>query len=158
MNEGPQRNPLWDALDHSGGVRDLGGHPSDRCVSAGPIVYLDPSFWDPSLFWDASYFRVVFLLGQLNQAESWRLFLRQVKVVLAAAMWQNPHVLILDEPTNYLDREGLGALILAIKDRSRGPKPTPKPPVGIDVGMKAALYAGACLLDFNQVCAFCWKL
>merc|ERR1712064_3086 len=40
----------------------------------------------------------------------------KVKVVLAAAMWQNPHVLILDEPTNYLDREGLGALILAIKD------------------------------------------
>merc|ERR1719190_350991 len=33
----------------------------------------------------------------------------KVKVVLAAAMWQNPHVLILDEPTNYLDREGLGA-------------------------------------------------
>jgi elongation factor 3 len=40
----------------------------------------------------------------------------KVKVVLAACMWQNPHVLILDEPTNYLDREGLGALILAIKD------------------------------------------
>merc|ERR1712060_547899 len=39
----------------------------------------------------------------------------KVKVVLAAAMWQNPHVLILDEPTNYLDREGLGALVLAIK-------------------------------------------
>jgi len=39
----------------------------------------------------------------------------KVKVVLAAAMWQNPHVLILDEPTNYLDREGLGALILAIQ-------------------------------------------
>merc|ERR1711907_716305 len=34
----------------------------------------------------------------------------KVKVVLAAAMWQNPHILILDEPTNYLDREGLGAL------------------------------------------------
>merc|ERR1712238_394858 len=32
----------------------------------------------------------------------------KVKVVLAAAMWQNPHVLILDEPTNYLDRDGLG--------------------------------------------------
>jgi elongation factor 3 len=43
-----------------------------------------------------------------------------VKVVLAAAMWQNPHVLILDEPTNYLDREGLGALILAIKDYKGG--------------------------------------
>merc|ERR1712199_123138 len=37
----------------------------------------------------------------------------KVKVVLAAAMWQNPHILILDEPTNYLDREGLGALVLA---------------------------------------------
>jgi len=44
----------------------------------------------------------------------------KVKVVLAAAMWQNPHVLILDEPTNYLDREGLGALVLAIKDFNGG--------------------------------------
>merc|ERR1711865_731781 len=44
----------------------------------------------------------------------------KVKVVLAAAMWQNPHILILDEPTNYLDREGLGALVLAIKDYTGG--------------------------------------
>ena len=44
----------------------------------------------------------------------------KVKVVLAAAMWQNPHVLILDEPTNYLDRDGLGALVLAIKDYEGG--------------------------------------
>merc|ERR1711998_774533 len=44
----------------------------------------------------------------------------KVKVVLAAAMWQNPHVLILDEPTNYLDREGLGALALACKDYKGG--------------------------------------
>merc|ERR1711907_330657 len=43
-----------------------------------------------------------------------------VKVVLAAAMWQNPHILILDEPTNYLDRDGLGALVLAIKDYQGG--------------------------------------
>merc|ERR1712238_177011 len=42
------------------------------------------------------------------------------KVVLAAAMWQNPHVLILDEPTNYLDREGLGALVLALQDYKGG--------------------------------------
>ena len=35
----------------------------------------------------------------------------KVKVVLAATMWQNPHILILDEPTNYLDRDGLGALV-----------------------------------------------
>jgi len=26
----------------------------------------------------------------------------KVKVVLAASMWQNPRILILDEPTNYL--------------------------------------------------------
>merc|ERR1712093_678844 len=45
---------------------------------------------------------------------------QKVKVVLAAAMWQNPHILILDEPTNYLDRDGLGALILAIKDYKGG--------------------------------------
>merc|ERR1719203_1541239 len=44
----------------------------------------------------------------------------KVKVVLAAAMWQNPHGLILDEPTNYLDREGLGALVLAIQDYKGG--------------------------------------
>merc|ERR1712241_1520624 len=44
----------------------------------------------------------------------------KVKVVLAACMWQNPHVLILDEPTNYLDRNGLGALVLAIKDYQGG--------------------------------------
>merc|ERR1712060_471624 len=35
-------------------------------------------------------------------------------------MWQNPHILILDEPTNYLDREGLGALVLAIKEYKGG--------------------------------------
>jgi len=44
----------------------------------------------------------------------------KVKIVLAATMWQNPHILILDEPTNYLDRDGLGALILAIKDYKGG--------------------------------------
>merc|ERR1719379_2710516 len=44
----------------------------------------------------------------------------KVKVVIAAAMWQNPHILILDEPTNYLDREGLGALVMACKDYKGG--------------------------------------
>jgi len=39
---------------------------------------------------------------------------QKVKVVLAAAMWSQPHILILDEPTNYLDRESLGALANAI--------------------------------------------
>merc|ERR1712118_535562 len=40
---------------------------------------------------------------------------QKVKVVLAAAMWMEPHVLILDEPTNFLDRDSLGALATAIK-------------------------------------------
>merc|ERR1712029_1287742 len=53
---------------------------------------------------------------QLNQLSGGM----KVKVVLAAAMWQNPHVLILDEPTNYMGREGLGALVLAIKDYKGG--------------------------------------
>ena len=43
-----------------------------------------------------------------------------MKVVIAAAMWNNPHVLVLDEPTNYLDRESLGALAGAIKDFGGG--------------------------------------
>merc|ERR1712118_285899 len=41
---------------------------------------------------------------------------QKVKVVLAAAMWMEPHVLILDEPTNFLDRDSLGALATAIKN------------------------------------------
>jgi elongation factor 3 len=40
---------------------------------------------------------------------------QKVKVVIAAAMWNQPHILILDEPTNYLDREALGALSHAIE-------------------------------------------
>jgi len=40
---------------------------------------------------------------------------QKVKVVIAAAMWNQPHILILDEPTNYLDRESLGALAGAIE-------------------------------------------
>jgi len=40
---------------------------------------------------------------------------QKVKVVLAAAMWNQPHIVILDEPTNYLDRESLGALAGAIE-------------------------------------------
>merc|ERR1711937_90920 len=45
---------------------------------------------------------------------------QKVKVVLAAAMWQNPHILILDEPTNYLDRDRLGALSLGLKEYGGG--------------------------------------
>ena len=44
----------------------------------------------------------------------------KAKFVLAVAMWQNPHVLILDEPMNYLDHEGLGALVFVINDHKNG--------------------------------------
>jgi len=40
---------------------------------------------------------------------------QKVKVVMGSAMWNCPHLLVLDEPTNYLDRESLGAMAAAIK-------------------------------------------
>ncbi|KAJ7771456.1 P-loop containing nucleoside triphosphate hydrolase protein [Mycena metata] len=40
---------------------------------------------------------------------------QKVKIVLGAATWRRPHVMCLDEPTNYLDRESLAALIEALK-------------------------------------------
>lgn len=40
---------------------------------------------------------------------------QRVKVVLAACSWQRPHLIVLDEPTNYLDRDSLGALGKALK-------------------------------------------
>ena len=43
-----------------------------------------------------------------------------MKVVLAAAMWMQPHIVILDEPTNYLDRESLGSLAGAIEEFDGG--------------------------------------
>merc|ERR1719326_1958045 len=45
---------------------------------------------------------------------------QKVKVVLAACMWMEPHVTILDEPTNFLDRDSLGALATAIKKYAGG--------------------------------------
>ncbi|KAG2447603.1 hypothetical protein HYH02_007524 [Chlamydomonas schloesseri] len=45
---------------------------------------------------------------------------QKVKLVLAAAMWHCPHLLVLDEPTNYLDRDSLGALAQAIKEFGGG--------------------------------------
>jgi len=45
---------------------------------------------------------------------------QKVKVVMGAALWNQPHILILDEPTNYLDRESLGALAKAIESFQGG--------------------------------------
>ena len=53
---------------------------------------------------------------QINQSSGGM----KVKVVLAATMWQKPHLMILDEPMNYLDHEGLGALVLVIDDHKNG--------------------------------------
>merc|ERR1719248_300677 len=47
-------------------------------------------------------------LGSLSHGQ-------RVKVVICAACWQNPHIIILDEPTNYLDRDGLGALVRGLE-------------------------------------------
>jgi len=35
-------------------------------------------------------------------------------------MWQQPHVVVMDEPTNYLDRDALGALACAVKEFGGG--------------------------------------
>lgn len=45
---------------------------------------------------------------------------QKVKVVIAGAMWNNPHMLVLDEPTNFLDRDSLGGLAVAIRDFKGG--------------------------------------
>lgn len=45
---------------------------------------------------------------------------QKVKVVLSACMWNNPHILVMDEPTNYLDRDSLGALAGAINKYDGG--------------------------------------
>jgi elongation factor 3 len=45
---------------------------------------------------------------------------QKVKVVLGGALWMQPHLIILDEPTNYLDRESLGALAGAIQEFDGG--------------------------------------
>lgn len=45
---------------------------------------------------------------------------QKVKVVLAGAMWNNPHLLVMDEPTNFLDRDSLGGLATAVRDFKGG--------------------------------------
>merc|ERR1712151_1234512 len=52
-------------------------------------------------------------LGSLSHGQ-------RVKVVICAACWQNPHIIILDEPTNYLDRDGLGALVRGLETYQGG--------------------------------------
>jgi len=53
------------------------------------------------------------ILGSLSGCQ-------KMKVVLTAAMWQNPHVLILDEPSSYFDRDGLKSLFRGLRDFGGG--------------------------------------
>ncbi|KAG1734712.1 P-loop containing nucleoside triphosphate hydrolase protein [Suillus paluster] len=41
---------------------------------------------------------------------------QKIKLVIAACLWNNPQVCILDEPSNFLDREALGGLAVAIRE------------------------------------------
>jgi elongation factor 3 len=41
---------------------------------------------------------------------------QKIKLVIAACLWNNPQICILDEPSNYLDREALGGLAVAIRE------------------------------------------
>merc|ERR1711988_372059 len=52
-------------------------------------------------------------LGSLSHGQ-------RVKIVICASCWQNPHIIILDEPTNYLDRDGLGALVRGLESYQGG--------------------------------------
>lgn len=45
---------------------------------------------------------------------------QKVRLVVGAATWMNPHVIVLDEPSNYLDRDSLGALSGALKEYGGG--------------------------------------
>ena len=45
---------------------------------------------------------------------------QKLKVVLGAAVWQNPSIIILDEPTNYFSRENMIALSEGLKDYNGG--------------------------------------
>ncbi|KAJ7200715.1 P-loop containing nucleoside triphosphate hydrolase protein [Mycena rebaudengoi] len=41
---------------------------------------------------------------------------QKIKLVIAACLWNNPQICVLDEPSNFLDREALGGLAVAIKE------------------------------------------
>ncbi|TFY69174.1 hypothetical protein EVJ58_g583 [Rhodofomes roseus] len=41
---------------------------------------------------------------------------QKIKLVIAACLWNNPQICVLDEPSNFLDREALGGLAVAIRE------------------------------------------
>ena len=65
------------------------------CACADPCSFITTS--PAQLFGLESEFSTHSLMRGLSGGQ-------KVKTVLGAAMWNNPHMLVLDEPTNYLDR------------------------------------------------------
>jgi elongation factor 3 len=45
---------------------------------------------------------------------------QKVRMLLAAATWLRPHLIVLDEPSNFLDRDSLGALVKALREFEGG--------------------------------------
>ena len=67
-------------------------------------------------------FSTCFIAEPVADADCGMLHQRQQRsrLVLAAAMWSKPHLLALDEPTNYLDNDTLAALTHALKSFKHG--------------------------------------
>merc|ERR1711924_442711 len=114
----PRRQPLPEAvLPREGGLREThegrgreDRHPRGLLRQAPPSANVEQHICDVGLEKEyATHTRMSALSGG-----------QKVKVVLAAAMWNQPHILILDEPTNYLDRDSLGALSGAIEEFGGG--------------------------------------
>lgn len=75
---------------------------------------------------------------------------QKVKVVLAACTWNQPHILVMDEPTNYLDRDSLGALAGAIREFGGGERHSP--PSGCCSGCWSPAVLVACCRHCAAAC------
>jgi len=115
----PKENTLWvkrDILTNMGCIKEVQRFDEKMAAAAG---LMDKSLTSGSIEKHLSGFGIEpeqsshTLIGSLSGGQ-------KVKVVLAASLWLNPHLIILDEPTNYLDRDGLGALTKAIEEFKGG--------------------------------------
>ena len=76
--------------------------------------------WVERPFPPADLSKAVFSSGDANRGLDKKCGVGKVKCVIGASMWFCPHIVVLDEPTNYLDRDSLGALSRAIKEFQGG--------------------------------------
>ena len=114
-----KENKMWvkrDILINMGSIKEVQRFDEKMAAAAG---LMDKSLTSSSIEKHLSGFGIEpeqashTLIGSLSGGQ-------KVKVVLAASLWLNPHLIILDEPTNYLDRDGLGALTKAIEEFKGG--------------------------------------